>query len=56
MQLKQERKMPTIKEQVNEAIGAVGLNPTKIKKYISEKYPKTNLASVGYELWKQSST
>lgn len=43
--------MPTIKEQVNEAILSVGTSSTKVKKYISEKYPETNLASVGFELW-----
>lgn len=54
MQLsKQERKMSTIKKQVSEAICSVGTSPTKVTKYISEKYPETNLASVGYELWKQ---
>ena len=44
--------IPTIKEQVSEAIRNVGISPSKVKKYISEKYPNTNLASVGFELWK----
>ena len=44
----------TIKEKVKEAIDNVGNSPSEIKKYISEKYPETNPASVGYELWKMN--